>query len=1134
MKKLISLVLVCLMLIPMAVSAFALEADDSITANWNPMAAKYSKGTWKIIAPKSGNYAIKSEGFTFTENEEGGIKVTTPDYETFAGTYATSVVTSKATTALDGLSVVITPDEYDSMIDTIDAGNSIGVLWTEENIDSIAQFNDASKAYDKGLYDAVSAYSNGLRHMIPVVDNDDKLVPAYQKPELANGKALYVRLTCDRAIGEDYAPIATSVSIVYYDGYYINDDGHPGYRWTFTAKNHEDSLLGDSSMISRGFESIDLRNGIAINVRADETLGFIVNINGYDFYKGEEVAFFPDCDTNWVGYTTKNLTDVEIENEAPIWTTSMSYARDDIDLNGLKDAGAGYVTVGAVSNNDQNLADHRCNYTIDTINGVPAAKWAGEATPAHECNFEKVVTIGATCTRDGYDYYRCTVCGAAKNENAVPALGHHPKEDITTLIKPTCDAEGRGVRVCFVCRTRLERFVLDKVPHTFTKEWTGDFTCENGGTRTNTCDVCNQVVTETLEAGHVYDWVEVTAATCTTPGTEKQVCTVCGAEGETRETAIDPEAHVSNDWTPVVVDGAWNGLEKSVCTACGLSAERTVEVFDYIKHFTDVKQDAWYEDEVAYCVQQGIVNGMTETTFVPNGMLTRAQFLTLLAAVDGVDLSAYEGKNAGFEDVKPSHWWNEEICWAVENGITSGISETKFGPSNNVTRSQLARFFYVYTEKTGGDVDGRADISAYPDANKVQSWAQEPVQWAVDAGLIAGVNKNGVDYLDPNGNATRAQAARMFMLFTQLGCEHVWGDWEVVTEATFTEVGSEKRVCTLCGEIETREIPVKECEHTWGEWVVVTKPTHEVTGVQARTCDVCGAVEEETIPVKDYVITFDFYPEDLEAGATIDEGFEPICPINYGDDYNDVYGDFPTASMGDSVFVGWFLEEYNFLMTKEEWDGNSYALTSDCTIYAIFEDPVPKMFTLVFDVDGDLETTDDTLATVGADIGDLYSEIIDELPTVDQEGMVFKGWWNRNRRIAITPTTAEDKAFDVYIKTDSDTGLPEATIDEIEKTIVLIPIMDTEGEKDWTITFENWEVEDFEPIVYKMNVGDYYMTIFAGDFPSPGVFALDEWTEFAGWYIEEVNFMLTEGDMWDEGYLALDGDWTFEALYLEV
>lgn len=181
--------------------------------------------------------------------------------------------------------------------------------------------------------------------------------------------------------------------------------------------------------------------------------------------------------------------------------------------------------------------------------------------------------------------------------------------------------------------------------------------------------------------------------------------------------------------------------------------------------FIDVKSNHWFASSVAYCVEKGYVTGMTETTFVPNGKLTRAQFLTILAKLDGVDLTKYDTSDAGFDDVKTGHWYNEVVCWAVEKGYTSGLSATRFGPNNNITRAQLARFFYVYSEKNGISIDGRAELSSFPDVSKVADWAKTPVEWAVQAGLISGVAKDGKNYLDPNGTATRAQATVMFKAY---------------------------------------------------------------------------------------------------------------------------------------------------------------------------------------------------------------------------------------------------------------------------------------------------------------------------------------------------------------------------------
>ena len=727
-KRLFALALTVLMLVPMALQSFALTVDTEVAANWGTMAAKYSKGTWKIIAPKASGNAIKTEGFTFNKAENGGIKVTTPDYGTFAGTYGVSAVTSNATTPLDGLSVVITPDKYDSMLDSLKSGNIIGILWTEEKINELAKFNEASSSYDKGLYTAVQAYDTGLRHLIPTAENATPHIPATDATAAPIGQALYISLTCNVA-QEDYAPIATSVRIVYYDGYYMNDDGNPGYRWIFTARNHPDTLNSDSTRLSQPYESVDLSKGLAINVRADEELGFIVNINGYDYYRGEDVGYFPDAKQDWYGYRTNDLNDDKIEESDPLYLSTMTYAKADVDLSGLKSAGEGYVTVGAVSNNDQDLPEHGCNYTVDTINGIPAAGWKGESTQEHECSYEYIETVAANCTRDGYDYYRCSVCGMSKTENITPHI-EHIAGDMKEFEAPACDNYGTMAAHCTICRRIVDSYAIPKVEHTFKDE------------------------------GEI-----IVAPTCGNDGLAKKHCTSCNKDYEVTIPA-DEDSHILHTETPIIetVDSAtdWYGKVTGSCTVCGNIIEKNVDMYGYVDHFTDVKENSWFMSEVAFCVKQGYVSGMTETTFAPNNNLTRAQFLTLLAKLDGVDLTMYDTVESGFEDVKTNHWFNEVVCWAVENEFTSGLSETKFGPNNNITRAQLARFFYVYTEKKGFDVSVSADLSAFEDANKIQGWAVPSVKWAVAKGLITGTTATT---LAPNATATRAQAARIIMMY---------------------------------------------------------------------------------------------------------------------------------------------------------------------------------------------------------------------------------------------------------------------------------------------------------------------------------------------------------------------------------
>ncbi|MBQ3183569.1 MAG: S-layer homology domain-containing protein, partial [Clostridia bacterium] len=339
-------------------------------------------------------------------------------------------------------------------------------------------------------------------------------------------------------------------------------------------------------------------------------------------------------------------------------------------------------------------------------------------------------TVAANCTRDGYDYYRCSVCGMSKTENITPHI-EHIAGDMKEFEAPACDNYGTMAAHCTICRRIVDSYAIPKVEHTFKDE------------------------------GEI-----IVAPTCGNDGSAKKHCTSCNKDYEVTIPA-DEDFHILHTETPIIetVDSAtdWYGKVTGSCTVCGNIIEKNVDMYGYVDHFTDVKENSWFMSEVAFCVKQGYVSGMTETTFAPNNNLTRAQFLTLLAKLDGVDLTMYDTVESGFEDVKTNHWFNEVVCWAVENEFTSGLSETKFGPNNNITRAQLARFFYVYTEKKGFDVSVSADLSAFEDANKIQDWAVPSVKWAVAKGLITGTTATT---LAPNATATRAQAARIIMMYS--------------------------------------------------------------------------------------------------------------------------------------------------------------------------------------------------------------------------------------------------------------------------------------------------------------------------------------------------------------------------------
>ena len=124
-------------------------------------------------------------------------------------------------------------------------------------------------------------------------------------------------------------------------------------------------------------------------------------------------------------------------------------------------------------------------------------------------------------------------------------------------------------------------------------------------------------------------------------------------------------------------------------------------------------------------------------------------------------------------DVSAGKWYTDAVCWAYNTGITTGNSTTKaFNMDDNVTRQQLAAFFYRYAESKGIDVTTTTDISDMVGADKVAGYAKEHMTWAVETGLIKGSEVEGTDGtiiydLNPTGTATRGQIATIIQRFCE-------------------------------------------------------------------------------------------------------------------------------------------------------------------------------------------------------------------------------------------------------------------------------------------------------------------------------------------------------------------------------
>ena len=178
--------------------------------------------------------------------------------------------------------------------------------------------------------------------------------------------------------------------------------------------------------------------------------------------------------------------------------------------------------------------------------------------------------------------------------------------------------------------------------------------------------------------------------------------------------------------------------------------------------FTDVDTTDWCYDAVQYVYEKGMMNGTSTTTFSPDGTTTRGMIVTILHRMEGTPAAT----GTAFTDVPTGQWYSDAVSWASANGIVGGYGNGLFGPSDPITREQMAAILNRYSTYKGYDTGTVGSITGFSDASQVSTYAAEPMGWAIGNGLIAGVGNNT---LAPKGNATRAQVATILKRF----CENI-------------------------------------------------------------------------------------------------------------------------------------------------------------------------------------------------------------------------------------------------------------------------------------------------------------------------------------------------------------------------
>ena len=342
-----------------------------------------------------------------------------------------------------------------------------------------------------------------------------------------------------------------------------------------------------------------------------------------------------------------------------------------------------------------------------------------------------------------------------------------------------CETDGPGVNFDFTTAGSGEliyttggteykiAIVVDHIPADPVTENEVAATCKDTGSYDEVvyCEGCDEELSreeKTIDklTEHTWgEWVKNEA------GTEQaRTCAVCG---ETETEAIPDSGNSGNGGNGSHSGGHTSGEEepavepetpaeepqqemvtvevKDPQTGESVEVEVTKKAAEAAEKFTDVGPTDYFAEAVGYAVEKGITAGVTEDTFGPAQDCTRAQVVTFLWVACGQE--APNGADP-FTDTQGDAYYADAVAWAVENGITAGTSEDAFSPERTVTRGQFITMLWIAQGKP--KADGAVKFSDVP----ADAYYAEAVAWAFENNITAGTSE---DTFSPDAPCTRGQ-----------------------------------------------------------------------------------------------------------------------------------------------------------------------------------------------------------------------------------------------------------------------------------------------------------------------------------------------------------------------------------------
>ncbi|MBQ4549494.1 MAG: S-layer homology domain-containing protein [Oscillospiraceae bacterium] len=321
------------------------------------------------------------------------------------------------------------------------------------------------------------------------------------------------------------------------------------------------------------------------------------------------------------------------------------------------------------------------------------------AEPPHEHTPGEAVrenNVDPTCTTEGsYDsVIRCAECGEVISRETVivPVIAH--TEEVIPAVAPTCSETGLTEgKKCSVCGEILEaQEVVEKLAHTEEIIPGKDATCtETGLTEGKKCSVCGEIlVAQKVVPVLGHDW-------------QDGECSRCEATLENPFVDVPNDSYYVDAVLWAVKEGVTAGTSNTTFSPLKVvtraeavtflwSAAGKPEPVTGINPFVDVAETDFYYKAVLWAYEKGITSGVDAEHFAPAMECSRAHAVTFLYRAVGQP--AIENRVNHFEDVAYEAYYLNAVLWAVENGVTAGVSATEFGPGVLCNRAQIVTFLY--------------------------------------------------------------------------------------------------------------------------------------------------------------------------------------------------------------------------------------------------------------------------------------------------------------------------------------------------------------------------------------------------------------------------------------------------------